>query len=342
MGLFDSKSKSTSTNEAADWVQPHLTRSTDAYGNLTTPGAYGGNWQAGLNPMLSGAWGNMYGNQPGQDYMTQMGQSAGGAMDAYNKQRFAMDDMGTNPFRMDQAAYDQTMANLMPGIQGSYDAAARDIGRDLDWTQLPGMEATAAGLGLQGSTKLGQGSALAQGMASDRLADVSSGLYQNAANQAQNAAMTAGQQNLQGNVNLLDSYGRYGQSGMNNAFDMNQGMMSNQLLAGQGQQGYNQAGIDYNRQQFNEQQQNPWVYESQRLNNLSNVGNTFGTQTTSETSSPGLGNVALQLGSAYLGGGGGNPFAGMMGGGGAGGGTGVGSYGWGNMSSGQFEDFLRR
>ena len=52
------------------------------------------------------------------------------------------------------------------------------------------------------------------------------------------------------------------------------------------------------------QETNPFVYEGMRMNNLANVGNMFGTKTNTSTSDPGIGNVALQLGAAYLTGGG--------------------------------------
>ena len=65
MGLFTSSTESESTNEAADFVAPHLEASTAAYGTLATPEAYDEPWQAGLDPMLSGAWQNMY-NNPNQ------------------------------------------------------------------------------------------------------------------------------------------------------------------------------------------------------------------------------------------------------------------------------------
>lgn len=323
MGIFDSKQESTSQMEAPDWIKPYLTQSAGAFGSLETPQAYGGDWQAGLNPMLSGAWDSMYNNTAGSGFMQQAGQAGGMGLNAMQSGLGVMNTLNSQPggpFQFNQGVYDTTMNNLMPTLQGSYDAATRDNNRQLDWSTLPGLNMNAAGMGQQGSTKLGQQTALAQGMTADRNADIGASMYMNAVNQAQNAGMNAGQMNLDANMDLASQYGQYGSMGlnsMNNAFDMNQAILSGQYNAGQGMQGYNQAGIDYNRAQWDTQQTNPWTYEQQRLNTLAGVGSQFGTQTNTSTSSPGIGNVGLQLGAAWLGGGGGNPFAGMMDGGAA-------------------------
>jgi hypothetical protein len=303
MGIFSSKQKTKSTNDPSAMVQPFLQNSVSNYGNLNTPQSYQGDWQADMNPMLSGAYGNMYDNQYGQNALDQ-GAQAG---------QMGMDAMGSlnEGFQYDQGVYDQTMDNLMPGIQGSYDAATRDGNNNLNWNTLPGLNMGLSTSGQQGSSKGGQQTALAQGMAMNRNADIGASMYQNAMGSANANAMNAGGQNL----NAFGQVAGMGLNQMNQGFGQNQDMLNNQLIAGQGQQAYDQMGNDMDRQQWNEDEMNPWEFEAQRLGNLTNTGNTFGTQRSTNSSNPGIGNIALQAGMAYATGGGsllaggGNPFS---------------------------------
>ena len=319
MGLFSSKTENKITKDPAGFVQPGLSNSVGNYADLALPEAYGGDWQAQLNPMLSGAWNNMYNDPTGQGFMQQSGQAGSMGLNAMGQ---GMDAMGQgNAFQFDQNLFDQSMGNLMPGLQGSYDAATRDIGRNLNWNTLPGLDMGNIGAGQQGGTALGKQSALATGMAQDRASDIGAGLYQNAINQSSQNAMKAGAGNQSAQNNIIGQYGNMANMGLNamgQGFNMNQGMLNNQLQAGTGQQGYSQQGNDMNRAHFDQQQTLPWIYEGKRLSNLTNPGSAFGTTTNEQSSDPGLGNIGLQLGSAWLGGGGGNPFSGIMGGGGGG------------------------
>jgi len=295
--LFKSKQSQSTTNSPAGFVKPWLQQSAAAYGNLATPQAYADPWQATLNPMLSGAWDSLYGGGAGPGYMDQLGMYGD-----YGSQALMNLQGG---FQFDQGLFDQTMANLMPGLQGSYDAATRDNNRALNWNTLPGLNLDAAMGGQQGSTKLGQQTALARGMTMDRNADIGASMYQNALNQAQSAGMTGGMQNMGNYANLAGM----GMNAIGTGFDMNQALLNNMLMAGTGMQGYNQQGIDMARAQWDQQQMNPWIYEGQRLGQLGQIGSQFGTTTQTGSSSPGWGNIGLQLGSAWLGGGGGNPFS---------------------------------
>ena len=311
MGWFDSKQKSSVTNSAAEFVQPHLTNSVNNYGSLPTPEAYGPNWQAGLNPNLSNSWDQMNNNPYGNQYQQNMAGWGNQAMTAMGN---ALADPN-GQFKYNQGVYDQTMGNLMPAMQGTYDAATRDNNRQLNWSTLPGIDMGQSFSGQQGSTKGGQQSALAQSMTGDRNADIGASIYQNAVNQANSNAMSSGSQNLNAQMGM---YGM-GQDALNSAYGMNQGNIGMANNAGTQQQNFDQQGVDLSRAQWDAQQQNPWIYEGMRLQNLTNTGSAFGTTTNTSTNSPGLGNVALQLGSAYLSGGGGNPFTGFTGGGGGGG-----------------------
>ena len=299
MGLFDSKQKSQTSVQAPDWVQGYLENATGNYGSLTTPETFGGDWQAGLNPYLSGAWNNLFNSSP--TYQNMMGEAGGMGIDALGRGM----DIARRGFQFDNGTRNDVMASLMPSLQGQFDAGARQINRDLNWNVLPGIDMAASMAGVQGNTKFAQQSDLARSMASDRMVDLGSSLYANAANQATQAGMNAGTQNL-GLSGVYGNFGNLGLNAANSAFDMNQAMLNNQLIAGQGAQGYDQMGLDLDRAQFDMQQQNPWLYGAQQMTNLANVGNT--TRNTEGTTDPGLGNIALQAGSAAIGGGW-NPFA---------------------------------
>jgi hypothetical protein len=215
--------------------------------HLQTPEYYGGQQIADVNPYLGGAWDNMYSN-PAQNAMMGQAQMAGGiGMDAMSNLN--------DGFQYDQGVYDQTMANLMPAMQGSYDAATRDNNRNLNWNELTGLDMGMSAAGHQGSTKHAQGAALAQGMNMDRNADIGASMYQNATNQAQNAAMMGGQQSL----NAAGQAANYGMQGMGMGFDMQQQVLKNQLAAGQGVQGYDQSLINADMDRFNFEQQAPWT-----------------------------------------------------------------------------------
>lgn len=318
MGLFSSEQKTESESKsqlkAADFVQPYLEDSTAAYGSLETPEAYTGDWQAGLNPMLGGAWQNMYGPSAIGN------QIANQSMYANNAGLYGLNNLNQG-FQYDQGVYDQTMQNLQPAMQGTYDDAVRGNNRDLNWNTLTGIDLASSMSGQQGGTKNQQNTALAQGMTADRNADVASQIYQNATNQANTNAMTAGQQSL-------NAYGQAAGLGMQNmglGFDIYQQGLQNQLAAGQGYQNYAQQGADFDRAAWDQNQQNPWLYEAQRLGNLSNTGAQFGEQTSSSnstsTSDPGLGNIAMQAAAAYFTGGASLGAGGLMGGGSGGAGA---------------------
>lgn len=307
--LFSPEQENSTTVTMPDWIQSQIQSGVNNVAGFSPDDFYQGNWQAELNPMLSGAWNNMYNNPAGQQYMDQV--AGAGQMGLQGMQQ-GMDYMGdlrsggSPQFQYDQGVFDQTMGNLMPGLQGQFDAGSRDMTRNLEWNQLPGLDMQAAGMGLQGSTKLGQQSALAEGMTQDRIADFGSSLYSNAVNQAQGAAMGAGSQNLSADMNtqgsLLSGYNNYANMGlgaMGDAFNMNQGIMGNQLAAGQGQQGYDQQSIDMMRQQM----MFPYEFYQNQLGTMGNIGGLFAGQDSFGGYSPGLGNVALDFAGSLASGG---------------------------------------
>lgn len=159
-----------------------------------------GSTVAPLNPGLSGAYQGMIDYGMSNPYQSQMGlQGAAGlnALTGGNQYLQNMMGQGAPTFQYDQGTFDQTMQNLMPGLQGTYEDVTRDMMRDLNFNQLPGLDLSVAGAGGFGSSRGELGRAMTQGMTADRMADVGSQLFQNALNQSQAAAMSGGQQNLQ-------------------------------------------------------------------------------------------------------------------------------------------------
>lgn len=124
------------------------------------------------------------------------GRYGGDALSQAYRTTMNFKNQGANKFKYDQGLFNRVMGNLTPGLQGAYNAATRDINRDLNWNQIPGINMANVAAGGMGNTKALQGSALAQGMAQDRAADIGSALWMNAANQANQAAYGAGSQNL--------------------------------------------------------------------------------------------------------------------------------------------------
>jgi hypothetical protein len=243
-------------------------------GNLNPQQYYDGSTVAGMNPFLSnsindmGGWGSgMGGRMMNQTYNA--GNMALGAMGGGLNLMNTMQNQPGGPFQFNQGVYDQTMANAMPALQGSYDAATRDNNRQLNWNTLPGLDMMGTAAGAQGNTKLGQQSALAGGMTMDRNADIGASMYQNAVNQSINAGMNAGTQNLDANMGMVNQYGQYGQLGgdlMNQSYNMGIGNMNAGMTAGQTQQGYDQSVLDDDVARWNFNQSQPYDFLNNQLN----------------------------------------------------------------------------
>ncbi len=219
-------------------------------GNLAPWSYYPQSTVADMNPYMHGSLNNLYNNPSGNLYQSQMGSFGGQATQSMASQM-------KNPnqaFQYNQGTFDRSMSNLMPALQGSYDAATRDNNRNLNWSTLPGLDMGAAVAGQQGGTKLGQQSALATAMTGDRNADIGASMYQNAVNTANRDAMFAGQQNLGAQMDLY----QLGSAGLNSAYNMNAGNLQNQYLAGTGRQGYDQSQLTDSVNRFNFNQQEPY------------------------------------------------------------------------------------
>lgn len=245
---------------------------------------YPGSTVAGMNPTYDAAltggatfvspWGY------GADLMRQSANAGTGSLNALNTGLDLANQIRTTPggpFQYGQNVYNQTMNNLMPAMQGTYDAATRDNNRALNWSTLPGLNMAGVGAGQQGSSKLGQGSALATAATMDRNADIGASIYQNAVNQANQNAMVAGGQNLDANMGLLDAYGRYGSQGadlMKQAYEMGSRNIDTGLQVGGIRQNYDQSltDADVARWNFNQQEPSDFLARKMELFNSGAMG----------------------------------------------------------------------
>ena len=267
------------------WAVPWMRDRMADINNLPAPLYYEGQTVADLNPsIMEGLRGlNLYG-KPGyggerarQQSLTAAGRGLGGLgqgmefLKGYAAQ-------GPNQFGYGQDVFNQTMGNLMPGLQGAYEAGTRDLFRNTGWNQLPGLNMGNVASGQQGGTKQGQASALAQGMAGDRAADIGSNLWMNAANQAQSAAMASGLANLQSSnqfgQDIMRGFGNFAQIGLpfiNQAYNI--GLTNRQLplQVGEYMRNFDQQNIDADVARWTYDQNRPW----QTLGNKINLANSL-------------------------------------------------------------------
>jgi len=279
------------------WAKQDWMRTGQNISNLQDPQAYGGPWTAGLNPMLNQSWmGGMQFGQPGGAGANaadlsgfagagMLGYGAGQGMDYMNQLR----QQGPQQYQYDQGTYNQVMGNLMPGLQGQFDAAMRDPTRQFNEQTLPGINMGSIGSGGQFGTKAFNQGAIASRGLQDRAADTASGLWANAANQANQAGYGAGGLNLQSGQNLqnnlLGGYNNMASMGgnlVNQGYNMGAQNLQMQNTIGGQRQAYEQSIIDNQRAQWDQQQQLPWTAQQNRQNlysGLSGGTNQGGTNT---------------------------------------------------------------
>ena len=222
--------------------------------------------QGGMNTYVQGLTGvsNLAAGRSGVDFMRQ-------------RQQQGPNQFQGSQFGYDQGTFDQTMGNLMPGLQGAYDSAMRDPTRQFNEQTIPGIKMAAAGAGQQFGTAPQKQSAIAARGLADRGADTASALWMNAANQAQNSAMTGGVQNLGADLTagrenmeaagrydqmLINGYQNAGQLGttqLNQAYNMGQGNNQMRQNTGNALQGYDQSLVDAEKARWDFAQQAPHV-----------------------------------------------------------------------------------
>lgn len=239
--------------------------------DLQTPQFFQGNPVAGINPTLGqglmgmAGWGQgMGGDIMNAQYGTGMlgaGAMGGGLsfMNEYGLQ-------GPQQFSFDQGTFNDVFNSLMPGLQGQFDNAARGIQQNFEWNQLPGLDMMSSNFGLQGSTKLNQAGALGQAMADQQKQEFGQNLYTNALNQATQAGMTGGQQNLGAGQRfgdqMMQGYQRFAGLGMPQlgaAYQAGQGNLQSMMGAGQYLRDFDQQNIQADMDRWNFEQQAPWT-----------------------------------------------------------------------------------
>lgn len=357
MGMFDTKSSSTSTTRTVEELRDPMMQGVQGAAELYGRGGYTGPFVAGINPLqMLGSQGYVdaaqgFGDLGRFQYDTgrQLTQGFGQATDAYGRY---MDPEGV-------AAQNVNIAGMLsnnPYLDQMIDASSRDVVRNLNWNQLPGLASSFAATGGTDSSKYAQQNILAQQMAGDRIADVSAGLrgsaWQQGLSQAQNM-QNLGFSAANAQANLAGQGMQYMQQGQQNLMQPSVA----QMAMGDYQRNLDQSIIEGDRMAW----QAPWDNLNQYGNYINPLAQTFTTTTTNgvqkrNTAGVLAGMGANLMGASIMGGaggqGGGNPLAGlgslfgggMMGGGGSGmvgGGIGGGASGgdgekdgWGGAASG--------
>jgi len=260
-------------NYIPKWMKQDWQNAGNNMWDIQAPEYFNKDTVAGMNPYLQQNLQSMagYGQQGGMGYnnaamqglagANALQQGMGGGLDYMNQLRQG----GPNQFQYDQGTYDQVMGNLQPGMQGQYDAAMRDPTRQFNEQTLPGINMGSIGSGGSFGTKAFNQGAIASRGLQDRAADTASGIWSNAANQANQAAYGAGGQNLQSANNmqgdLLRNYGNYAQLGgnlLNNSHQIMQGGLNMGNLAGGQQQAYDQSLVDAEKARWDFNQNQPW------------------------------------------------------------------------------------
>jgi hypothetical protein len=258
--------------------------------DLQVPEYYGGNLVA---PMTSGyeeALASLYGfSQPGGIGDVVPSTFVGAGMPGTEGVGLGMDYLsqmaggGAPTYTFDQDLFEQTLSNLMPTVQGDYDAAMRDPIREFEEITIPGINVGASmGGDAWGTMPQQQGAIAARGL-DDRAADTWSGLYSNAVNQAQAAGYGAGVENLnatqQFNQDMLGGYQSFANLGgdyIGSGFDTGLSAMDPAMVAGLTDLTYDQSVIDADKAKWDWEQQAPWDYQYMQQSMLPTFGNALG------------------------------------------------------------------
>lgn len=303
MGLFSSSTKSTTKTDPYAAAKGPMDAALGFMGSQPYAQAYGGPYNAAINPMLSGSLGQMYSGGMGM-YNDLYGAGIDmmkGGMGDYQNQLSALQNRGPNQFRFDQGLYQQMMDNSMPGLRSAVDAQGKlsSMALQSNLGQLVS-GSSGAGFGSNPLSKLGQGSAALQAQTALNNQNFAAGLYNNANAMATNAGMTAGGANMNAlNANDARVLGGYG-----NLANMGRGMagmglqgLDMGLKAGQLQQNLDQFGVDSARQQFMDRQMIPMQDAMARAGLAGKLGQAFGKTTQRTSSTPSMMSSLGQLGS---------------------------------------------
>lgn len=311
MGFFSSSSSSQLNPYAP--AKGHMDNALGALGGQQW-NPYSGSYAAAMNPQyqqaLQGAL-NFAGPQgAGAQYANQM---TGIGNDLYNTGMTnytnllsAQMNRGAPQFRMDQGTFQQTMDNLMPGMDAAASFAGRMNSRALDSQlgQLMGAAGASGQFGSKLSSKLAGNAAAASALSQEALGKTLGNMYMNAANTANANAMSAGNQNLaatqRNTAGLMQGYGNLMNTGINalgsgyNAGVRNAGLG---MTAGGAMQDYDKYKAAMDQKQWYDNTFGQQQFNMNKLQGIGNIASTFGKQTT--TSSPsGLGKLGSMAGLA--------------------------------------------
>ena len=330
MGLFSSSQTTTTKTDPYGAARGPMDSALSFMGSQPYMQAYGGPYNAAINPLLSqnlsnmGTAGNSLYNQTFQPGLDMMGRG----MTGYENQLSALQNRGPNQFRFDQGTANTIMNNYMPGLQSQAALQGKLSSRALqsDLGQLMGAAGAAGQFGTGVGSKLAGQSAAASALNQEALQRNIQNLYMGAQGQANQMGFNSGMANMQAlnrnDMNVLGGYQNLAGMGRGMAGMGLQGLNMG-LKAGQIQQGLDQFAVDSARQQYMDQQMLPMQDAMARAQLAGNLGQAFGTTTSRTKNSPslmqGLGQIAGVVGSIYGGFGGMGGLGGLFGGGAAGG-----------------------
>jgi hypothetical protein len=218
-------------NAAMPYIKDNMSDVSGFYDDMISKGPYQGDFFAGPNNMQTDMINSMYGS--GTDIMNASRGFANNTGDLYS--RFT--NMSNRPDMMANA--DQyAQSNMSPIVK----AMMRDDTRTLEEQTLPGINMNASGSGNTNASRAGVASAIAERGYNDRLADVSSDVY----NSLRDARLAQGNTEFNQGMTALNNAGN-----MNNQMASNFGVGSNAAIgAGNRQNQFDQGQLDANRQQF--------------------------------------------------------------------------------------------
>lgn len=264
-------------------------------GGLQAPEYFQGNTVAGLNDYQNQGLQGLAGYGQGQGGMINAGQfmsgmggvnAFGGGMNFLNNYA----NQGANQYQFDQGAFDQTMGNLMPGMQANFDQGALDIQKGFDRGFMPQLDMSAINSGQQGGTAHGKLSALGQSEADSNKYNFGLDLLTNAQNQAMNVGHSSGMANLQTanqfGTDMMRGYGNMAQMGLGqlqSAYGTGEQNLQNMMGVGEYYRGFDQQNIDADRERWDYNQNLGMNHLNNQLSmmmgnmpNSPNAGMTYG------------------------------------------------------------------
>jgi len=232
-------------NAAMPYIKTNMGNVSGMYDDMIARGPYQGEFYAGPNDMQTTANNALYNMGmsnmgTGQNLMN----TAGGFANNANSLFGQYSGMVNRPDMMSQAT-DYAMDNMNPIVQ----AMMRDSTRQLTEQTIPGINKAASGSGNMNSSRAGVADAIANRAYDDRLADVSSDVF----NSLRDASLNQSNTQFNQSMNAL-SGANAANNTLGNAFTTGTNLATaggNAALgAGSNQQGYDQAQLNADREQF--------------------------------------------------------------------------------------------